>query len=291
MRPSVALLPLVLAPLGFPLSAVAQGEPTPSLDTFVQEVREATRRYQDPATAFGDGYRRMGPDVPSMGQHWIALDRVTEGATDPRRPPILEYATIGGQTRLIGVGYARVLAQGIALDEPVFPAPESAWRMHLGPITEEGLLLTQADDPQVAPMTEPRLAILHAWVWQSNPDGMFAADNWSLPYIRLGLAVPTAVRPSPATLALALACGGETYFHSVLRLRYEPRPSEALRTAGVLGRYARAIRATVQGTTADTAQLSAQWQALDEELRAVCPTCSQVDHPLLRLQPGTAPIP
>lgn len=286
-RCALPILTLVAAPV----SLEGQGQPVPSISRFVEVVRAATVRYQDQATAQSDGYRRMGPDVPSMGQHWISLARVARGPSDPRSPPILEYARIGGELRLIGVGYARMLPEGVTLEETTLPAPVSAWRIHLGDITEEGLVLTHADNPVVSEITVPRLAVLHAWVWQPNPEGLFATDNWSLPYIRLGLEAPADPRPTPATMALALASGAESYFHMVLRLRYQPRPSEALRTAGVLTRYARAIRETVSAGTSDSVQLAAQWKALDTELRAACPTCNRVAQPLLTFQPGGAPVP
>lgn len=270
---------------------LAQGEPAPSIEAFVAQVRDATRRYQDQTVAFSDGYRRMGPDVPSMGQHWIALPRITAHRADLRQPPILEYASIGGQMRLIGVGYALRLPEGVELDEGAVPAPASAWRYHHGDISEEGLVLNHADSTPQPMLAVPRLAVLHAWVWQQNPAGVFATDNWSLPYIRLGLESPAEPRPSQITLALALAAGGEQYFHTLLRMRYQPRPSEALRTGGILSRFAQAIHATVTVPQPDTTHLAGQWQALDTELRAACPSCAREEGPLLGFHPATAPLP
>lgn len=282
-----SIAPLVL--LAGPAMAQSPMAPT-GTSAWVDQVRAATLRYQDQSAAAGDGYRRMGPDAPGMGQHWISLARVAD-ISDPQRPPILEYATINGEVRLIGVGYARVLPQGTPLEATAFPAPLSAWRYHLGDISEDGLILTHADHPVVADITVPRLAILHAWVWQPNPNGLFATDNWTLPYLRLGLTAPKDPQPTPATLALALATGGEIYFHSVLRLRFQPRPSEALRTAGVLTRYASAIRATVNAGQPDTLLLADQWNALDLELRSACPTCNRAPHLLLSFPPDRGPLP
>jgi hypothetical protein len=288
--PRVTSCTLALALLA-PAVLSAQGEPVPSLDSFVEQVRTATRRYHDQSVAFSDGYRRMGPDVPSMGQHWIALPRIKGERADPRLPPILEYATINGQLKLIGVGYALLLPEGVELDPKVVPAPASAWRYHHGTISEDGLVLNHADSVAQPIVAVPRLAVLHAWVWQPNPAGVFASDNWSLPYVRLGLEAPSQPRPGPTTLALALAAGGEHYFHTLLRMRYQPRPSEALRTGGILARYAKSLHESVVLDKADSSMIAGQWQALDNELRAACPSCSRTDGPILGFQVGAGAVP
>jgi hypothetical protein len=269
----------------------AQGPLVPSVEAFVEQVRSATKRYHDQSVAFSDGYRRVGPDVPSMGQHWVALRRIKGELTDPRLPPILEYATIDGQPRLIGVGYALMLPEGVEFDPMIVPAPASAWRFVHGTLSEDGLILHHADSVTEPVLTMPRLAVLHAWVWQPNPAGVFASDNWSLPYVRMGLEPPTHPRPGPTTLALALAAGGEQYFHTLLRMRYQPRPSEALRTGGILARYARSLHASVVIEKADSAMIAGQWESLDHELRAACPSCSRAEGPILAFQAGGAALP
>lgn len=283
---------LIAAALFHPAPLEGQGEPAPpSIDEWVEAVRSATKRYHDQSAAISDGYKRMGPDVPSMGQHWIAMPRIGQQRPDPRQPPILEYASIDGQPKLIGVAWALMLPEGVELDARLVPAPASAWRYHHGEISEDGLVLNHADSAPQPIVAIPRLAVLHAWVWQDNPDGIFASDNWSLPYVRLGLRAPDAPRPTHTTLALALAAGGEQYFHTLLRMRFRPRPSEQLRTGGILARYARSIHASVTVEKRDTSEVLSQWQALDLELRAACPTCARHDGPLLAIPLATAPLP
>lgn len=282
---------LVAAALFTPAALQAQGESAPpSIDEWIEEVRKATKRYQDQSVAISEGYKRMGPDVPSMGQHWIALPRIGNQRPDPRLPPILEYASVDGQPRLIGVAYALMLPEGVELDARVVPAPANAWRYHHGEISEDGLVLNHADSAPQPIVAIPRLAVLHAWVWQSNPAGVFASDNWSLPYVRLGVALPKEPRPTQATLALALAAGGEHYFHTLLRMRYRPRPSEQLRTGGILAKYAQSIHESITVNRRDTTEVVAQWQAMDSELRAACPTCARHDGHLLAF-PADAPLP
>jgi hypothetical protein len=283
---------LMAAALLTPATLPGQGEPAPrSIDEWIEQVRSATKRYQDQSVAISDGYKRMGPDVPSMGQHWIALPRIGNRLPDPRQPPILEYASIDGKPRLIGVAYALLLPEGVELDAGVVPAPASAWRYYHGEISEDALVLNHADSAPQPIVAIPRLAVLHAWVWQHNPDGVFASDNWSLPYVRLGLRAPPEPRPTQTTLALALAAGGEQYFHTLLRMRYQPRPSEQLRTGGILARYAQSIRASVTVERRDTSDVLSQWQAMDVELRAACPSCARREGPVLGFTRVAAPLP
>jgi hypothetical protein len=49
------------------------------------------------------------------------------------------------------------------------------------------------------------------WVQVSNPAGVFAAENWALPFARLGVSTPSRFSPGAAR-ALSLLSGGERYF-------------------------------------------------------------------------------
>ena len=51
------------------LAAVAQAgsAQTSPVDSFAARVRASTARYQDQREAMKDGYRKIGPDFPSMG--------------------------------------------------------------------------------------------------------------------------------------------------------------------------------------------------------------------------------
>jgi hypothetical protein len=61
------------------------------------------------------------------------------------------------------------------------------------------------------------VAVLHAWVGVDNPDGPFAAENWTLPWLRAGL-VPPAGAPRDAARAVALAAGGDAFYAAQLRV-------------------------------------------------------------------------
>jgi hypothetical protein len=88
-------------------------------------------------------------------------------------------------------------------------------------VDEETLI---ADHDAAIPAQGPRVAILHAWVWTDNPAGVFAPDNWSLPFARAGLVAPSTASPAVARV-LALAGGGAAHLSSLAR-RYG-RPAAA----------------------------------------------------------------
>jgi hypothetical protein len=200
---------------------------------FAERARTASERYRDRRNAISDGYRRLGPDFPAMGEHWVHPTRMVEGSLEIERPQALAYAIVAGEPVLTGVIYAKPLRQGEA--PPEFPFPGLPWHDHVGAIDEESVLLHHA---MSAEGNGFRLSMLHAWVWTSNPDGVFAADNWALPFFRLGLPVPERV-PVPAARALSLAADGDVYYHLLFRALTEAGDAEQ-RAARAALREARA---------------------------------------------------
>lgn len=186
----------------------AQAPLPPDSLEFGAVVRAATARYHDRAAAIADGYRAIGPDAPAMGQHWVHPRRVLGGRVDPAEPSILMYTAIDGTTTLIGVAYARALVAGEA--DPAAPARASDWHFHSGSVTDEATLpdhtghLAGRED-------QARVAVLHAWTGVPNPAGPFAADNWALPFLRLGL-TPPADPDRTVARGLSLLAGGALFF-------------------------------------------------------------------------------
>jgi hypothetical protein len=277
---SVALL--FLASSAAPVSAQSPAS-ADNMAAFVTAVRASTERYRDRAAAIADGYRRIGPDFPSMGEHWVSIPLVVRGEVDARRPPILEYVTIAGRPTLAGVAYTQLVREGPP--RAPLPAPASAWHYHAGSVDEESFILGHAEPASVRDSaTGPRIAVLHAWLWLENPAGLFATDNWALPWYRLGMTPPTGTEePTPAGLAAALATGGQGYYLALLRLRERLPAGAAARVAGLLDRHAAEWGALLQrvgerGLPVPIAELSAGWWALDGELREVCGTCSLSPH-------------
>ncbi|MFN2603312.1 MAG: hypothetical protein ABR582_11215 [Gemmatimonadaceae bacterium] len=173
----------------------------------LERARSATDQFSDLSAAVAAGYRRIGMDFPSMGQHWVNPRLVIEGEFDVAKPAMLTYIVVNDRPVLTGVVYAIPLSPG---DSPpnAFGAT-AVWHEHNGTIDEESL--APEHHTTATGMTGTRLAILHAWVRTPNPDGTFAAENWALPFIRLGLQVPKKF-PLGAARALALASAGDRYF-------------------------------------------------------------------------------
>jgi hypothetical protein len=269
---------LTLSLLGSP--ALAQSvAPVEDPTEFVVSVRAATSRYRDQSAAVADGYHRIGPDFPSMGEHWLSVPLVVRGQVDPLHPPILEYVTIAGRPVLAGVAYTQLVRDGLP-SAPV-PAPPGAWHFHQGSVDQESFILSHAGGiPRPARPGQPRVAVLHAWLWLENPSGLFETDNWSLPWYRLGIAPPEwAATFSPAALAAALASGGEPYFSSLLRLRQPLTPEQGRQITAMLSRHAVRLRGLLQAESGrDEAvlrtDLSRAWSIVEADLRAVCESCA-----------------
>lgn len=179
----------------------------------VEATRAAVVRFADRRVAIAAGYRRVGMDFPSMGEHWINPSMLVSGSFDPRSPAVLNYATLNGQPRLLGVVFAAVLAP--EEKPPSFPGAGAVWHEHNGSIDEESLLPEHGDLQSAATMAGSsagtRLAILHAWTVLRNPAGMFVAENWALPFARNAINVPQNI-PTSAARELALVSGGEEYY-------------------------------------------------------------------------------
>jgi hypothetical protein len=94
------------------LAATMAHPPAQSVNAFIESAREATRKYQDQSVAILDGYRPIGRDFPSMGEHWINTGLLFDGKFDAAHPEILTYIRVSGSPWLLGVAYAIPLLPG-----------------------------------------------------------------------------------------------------------------------------------------------------------------------------------
>lgn len=177
------------------------------VDSLLAITRAAAEQLRDRSAAITAGYRRIGPDVPSMGEHWISPRLVVADSFDIAQPALLTYIYVDGKPALTGVVFARPLAPGES--PPGIFGPTAHWHEHNGTLDEEALLPDHHSAPSAA--TGTRLAILHAWLWSPNPAGVFGTDNWTIPFLRLGL-VPPPEFPVAAARALSLVSGAEQHF-------------------------------------------------------------------------------
>jgi len=179
--------------------------------SFLDRARTATAKYQDQSVAILEGYRRIGRDFPAMGEHWIRLNLLFDGRIDAEHPEVLTYVTVEGGSRLTGVAYALPLLGRES--PPDQPAPKDAWHDHFRTIEDETVLPLHHHPANASSM--PRISMLHAWIWTPNPAGVFAADNWAIPYVRAGL-TPQENAPWSAAAALSLLNGGVEYFTAIV---------------------------------------------------------------------------
>lgn len=143
---TIAVLASAIA-LGAGVGVASGGEPETAQQ--LAEVRRATAGYHDVAQAEADGYRLASGCVEHMGYHYLRSVASHADELDHTAPNILVYAPRGdGRLRLVAVEYASwepATLFGRTLDQPVSGGPP--------------------------------FHTLHAWVWQGNPDGVFAAHN------------------------------------------------------------------------------------------------------------------
>ena len=233
----------------------------PAVAAFVAAARDATEPYQSRDAAIAAGYRLMGPDMPNMGQHWIHPGRAVQRAFDPAQPAVLTYLTRASEPVLTGVAYTMPVRPGEVAPPP--PMEGAAWHFHSADLNEEAF--GPADPAAMhseAPAEGYRLAMLHAWVWLDNPDGLFAADNWALPYVRVGLPVPERPNPRAARAVFLLSEGVEYYTQAVHHTTgADAATLDAVRTT--LATYAVRVEEEV-GEGEES--LAALWVALWDEL-------------------------
>jgi hypothetical protein len=228
---------------------------------FVECARAGTERYRDRSNAIADGYRLVGSDFPAMGEHWIRISSLFDGRFDAGRPEVLNYVSVEGEPRLLGVGYAVPLLEGE--NPPRGPAGPDAWHDHTRSITDETVLPHHHAAGNTT--AGPRLAMMHAWIWAVNSEGTFAADNWALPFLRLGLE-PAPNAPAGAARALSLASGGASYFIRSIAAATERHDTTELPAA--FQRAEEAVKDLLQGnqgpklTDAQLSKLADTWRGL-----------------------------
>jgi hypothetical protein len=194
-------------------SAVSgQVDAPPTRQVFFAGATAAARVYSDPGEALADGFRRLGPDFPGMGEHWVHTGRIVSGRLAGDLPSVLCYAEIGGRRTLVGLAYTLPLRA----DElpPPEPFGREAWHDHSGEVSEESLLLSHPSS-FTATSSDFRLSMVHVWLPLENPSGVLAQNNWKLPFRRAGLDYPDGAT-SEAARGLSLSSTGIDYYRDLL---------------------------------------------------------------------------
>lgn len=124
----------------------------------LQQARAATAKYKNIENAIRDGYKDIDVKLPNMGFHYMNTDYV-DATIEIRHPEILVYNKLeDGSFKLVAVEYAVPLNLSDTAPEG-FSGTDDVWTHHTG----FGLWL------------------LHAWVWEMNPDGVFNPTNPLIP--------------------------------------------------------------------------------------------------------------
>jgi hypothetical protein len=202
---------LGVAVLGWAAAAEAQSGPS-ERDAFLARAAEASALYADRREAIADGFRRVGPEFPGMGVHWVQTGRVVSGQLAGDRPAVLCYVDLDGVPTLVGLAYTLPLDA----DEspPAAPFGQEAWHDHSGDVSEESLLLEHPGS-LMGGDGGFRLSMVHVWLPLENPAGLLTQNNWRLPFLRAGLEPPAAPSPLVAR-GLSLGSPGSEYYRELL---------------------------------------------------------------------------
>jgi hypothetical protein len=156
------LLTAVLAPTlsvfaheSQPTSPPSHSERLPAATVLQLELaRQAAARFFDINVATAEGYVDIDVVIPHMGRH-LLKPRLLNGQFDPTQPQLLVYQENGdGSLRLAAVEYA-VPTDLSARAPSGFAGDNDVWFKDTG----------------------FQLWTLHAWVYDFNPDGVFAPNN------------------------------------------------------------------------------------------------------------------
>jgi hypothetical protein len=253
------------------LGSRADSQTPGDVTAMLERARVATEQFGDRRVAVASGYRKVGRDLPSMGEHWLNPRLLVDAQFDVTRPAVLTYLMIDGRPQLTGVVYAVPLAPRES--PPSLFGAEAKWHEHNGSIDDEALLPEHQTTASAA--TGTRVAFLHAWLRIPAPEGMFAAENWAIPFIRAGLPVPAAF-PNGAARAVSLVTGGKEFFLDLIGSAAAPRAAPFIDECAKLA--SRIVLAARNGKRALTAeelrQLDDKWnsdlrflsEAIGEEL-------------------------
>jgi hypothetical protein len=206
-----SILPLLLA------FSLAQNP-----DSVVAHAERAIQPLTDSVALHAAGFMplQFGPVrdlTPFQGQHWLSMGRVITMAMRPDptvdldSPSFVMYLPVNGVLKPLGVAYTeRITSKAVA--PTTFAGLPAMWHTHMfcrnvpgeGQVLADGL--EDCTDRGGTP-TRNQIAMIHAWTIP-NPDGPFAHDNPSLPFIAVGLKPPAKPTRDDRLFGIAL---GETY--------------------------------------------------------------------------------
>ncbi len=188
------------------MSAEELGSLVRQLDT----VRDTLEKYRDVAVAIADGYEQFGGDVPNMGAHFINQQLVEDGVFDPAHPEIVLYSQdAAGNWELVGSAFI-LPHQDVGQDHPeAFAGPLDNWHIHYNlcrsPSGRFSSTTAQECDTLGGQWASSVGWMIHAYVWEDNPLGVFHMWNPNVPPLAsAGEIRSRSVSASPGAVALAI---------------------------------------------------------------------------------------
>jgi len=256
---------MTLHSLGLLLSiAFQQGS-----DTVVARAKEAIRPLVDSASLTQSGYvvLRFGPVrdlTPMQGQHWLSLPRILANPpVDLAHPTFVMYLPLRDSLIPVGVAYSRRIGGNLPAPTDLVGTP-AEWHNHVfcRGVPGEGQVLADGIEDcrqRGGNPTQNQITMVHTWTIP-NPDGPYAHDNPSLPYVATGLKPPAKPTRDDRLFAVAL---GETYGAKLPEAHRIEREAAMAGTATLLQPHRAALRELVpQLQGAERAGDKAKFEAL-----------------------------
>jgi hypothetical protein len=159
-------------------SAALTADQRVQLDAILAAVRRATRRFENVRRAERAGFIQVTQYIPGLGMHMFAPRNA--GSFDPVNPQILLYMPAGRDGwKLTGVAYSVPKTS----DAPPagFPGDSDVWHYHHNLCFLPGGSVTATTEQNCESQDGIFQAttgwLLHAWIYQQNPDGVFVEHN------------------------------------------------------------------------------------------------------------------
>ncbi|HEX9312169.1 MAG TPA: hypothetical protein VGA30_05020 [Actinomycetota bacterium] len=151
----------------------------------IAAAKSATAKYRSLAAAKADGYIQVTQFIPGLGLHLANLG-ISNRIFDPARPQVLLYQPDrSGKLVLVGVAYS-IAHTGLDDPQPAgFAGNADVWHFHqdLCFLPTGSVTITPGAQPcrKMGGYFQAKTAwLLHAWIWKTNPDGLFTENNPSV---------------------------------------------------------------------------------------------------------------
>ncbi len=215
----------------------------------IERLQRTALALRETDAATRAGFTPQFGDIPTMGVHWVNRDRMQD-AVQADAPDHLLFTRIDGRDSLVGVAYA-------------FRGPTNATL----PTLYDSPLATWHDHAALGGGDGNTLHMLHVW-FVPSPYGAFAGNNFFLPLMVAGRALPNAcwIQTDAEVERFELIASLVDALHRFSDLaRVEDGHATGRKRVGATG--ARSTLATDLGALAE--RLTPHFAALDAAARAV----------------------